>query len=146
MQRTAPKPWPLPRHSSLFYETHPTFGYYVYSGDHWSQLRARPDGREVMLRCWERSPSDARLRQWDEIDARLLELERIAIAAVPQPPAKAARSQFRPDELSLCEISIDVDGTFALFFNTPTGDEIQLWPIVTFSFDGWSIREAEWAT
>src|SRR3954467_9142018 len=114
MQRTVPKPWPLPRYSSLSYETHPTFGYYVYSDGKWSQLRTRPDGREVMLRCWERSPSEAALRQWEEIDAHLAELESLAIAAVPEPPGEPERSQFRPQELWLREIEIEGDGTFTL--------------------------------
>jgi hypothetical protein len=95
-----------------------------------------------MLRCRERMPSEARLRQWEQIDARLPELERLAVAAVPEPPVKTALVRFERDELSLREVRIEDNGTFALFFHAPTGDTIDMWPMVT--FDGWSIKESEW--
>jgi hypothetical protein len=143
---TVSKPWPHECHRSLVYETHPSFGYYVYSPATglWSQLRVRADGAEVMLRCRERAPSETGLRRWEEIDARLPELERAAIASVREPPVTAAQRRFRRDELSLREVEIDDDGTFALFFDSPTGDTIDMWPVVTFA--GCSIKESEWAT
>jgi hypothetical protein len=146
MGTTVVKPWRHKRHRSLVYETHPTLGYYVSGGTTglWSQLRSRADGREVMLRCRERAPSEERLRQWDEIDARLSDVERAAIAVVPEPPVVAARCRFRSEELSLREVRIEDDGTFVLFFDSPTGDTINLWPMVT--FDGWSIIGSEWAS
>jgi hypothetical protein len=126
------------------YESRPEFGYYVYcpTTGLWSQLRTRADGREVTLRCRERTPSPERLRQWDEIDARLPELEHEAVAAVDEPPIKTWRTRFTGDELSLREVRIEADGTFALFFDSPTGDSIDMWPMVT--FDGWIVKASEW--
>ena len=77
MAKSRTQPWPHERHHSLIYENHPLFGYYVYCDTTglWSQLRVTEDGREFMLRCQERTPSNERLKQWEEIDSRLTALE-----------------------------------------------------------------------
>ncbi len=144
MANTTTKAWPYERHSSLDYESDASFGYYVFckATGLWSQLRARSDGSEFMLCCRERTPSEIRLRKWGEIDARLLELENQALDSVPPPPIDAARNGFQRNELTLSEVRIEGDGSFSLFFDSPTGDAINLWPVVT--FDDWSIRESIW--
>lgn len=144
MGNTTTKAWPHKRHASLEYESDQSFGYYVFckATNLWSQLRVRSDGAEIMLFCRERRPTEIRLRQWEEIDARLLELEKLALDSVPPPPIEAARVGFHRDELSLSEVLIEQDGTFSLFFDSPTGDTIDLWPMVTFK--DWSIKESTW--
>ena len=143
MMGTIPKQWQRKRHPSLTYETHPQLGYYVHSEATglWSQLRSRPDGASFMLRCRERVPSDTRLSQWSGIDERLDELERLAIAAV-EPPSGVDSTAFDRCELRLSEVRIEADGTFALFFDTPLGDKVHLWPMVRFA--GWELAKAEW--
>ena len=59
----------------------------------------------------------------------------------PQLPS-ASRESIE-NELRLRGVDVDEgSSTFAFFFDTPTGDKIHLWPIVT--FDGWCVKYAEW--
>ena len=106
------RPWPHGRHPKLTYEDHPRFGYYVYCASTvlWSQLRTRPDGRPLMLRCRERRPSDERLRLWAEVEERLPELEAAAFAAVPDPPVRPWRGRFDRAGLTLDEVVLEDDG------------------------------------
>jgi hypothetical protein len=95
-----------------------------------------------MLRCSERSPSTERLKLWKEIDSRLPELEHAAAVAIEAPPMVSLRQGFMREELSLDEVVINADGTFTFSFNSPTGDRIDMWPMVT--FQGWAVKESEW--
>ena len=46
------------------------------------------------------------------------------------------------DTLKLSEVRIETDTTFALFFDTPVGDQIDMWPMVVFS--DFKIIRSEW--
>ena len=51
--------------------------------------------------------------------------------------------EFTRDELVLREVRIEEDLTFELFFDTPTGDRIDMWPVV--EFRDWQVAGTEWA-
>lgn len=144
MFRTATRPWPQPRDRSLVYADHPTFGYYVYapSTGRWAQARGRPDAPDFVLRCRERAPSDQSIQTWQQIEARLPELEAAAVASVGDPPVRAKGARFDRRHLSLRAVEIDDAHNFVFFFDTPLGDEIDMWPMVTFA--DWAVRRSEW--
>jgi hypothetical protein len=144
-------PSPADRHPSLFYENLPDFGDYIYSPSiaSWTQRRAMNNGQPFLLCGSGRSPSVDQIALWYEIDSRLGELTGAAIEAVDQPPVKLRRSffslspTFSRAELILREVRIEQDGSFALYLDTPIGDKIHMWPVVTFS--DWRVTDSEWA-
>jgi len=131
-------------------EYHPEFGGYIYSPTcaSWTQRRAFLDGRPLLLCGNGRSPTSAQIALFHEIDSRLAELTRIATDAIGPPPIEpqllSASPEFRASELRLREVDVDKGSSkFLFFFDTPVGDKIHLWPIVT--FEEWRVKEAEWA-
>jgi hypothetical protein len=49
---------------------------------------------------------------------------------------------FVRQDLTLREVRLEDDGTFVLFFDSPTGDAIDVWPMVIFR--NWSVESAGW--
>jgi hypothetical protein len=151
MSPTVALPSPADRHHSLTYETHPQFGDYIYSPTikSWTQRRQMSDGRPLLLCGRGRKPVDEQIALFQEIDLRLPELTALAIAAIQPPPIWPPHVSFkRPadftrDELVLREVRIEEDLTFKLFFDTSTGDRIDMWPLV--DFRDWKISGTEWA-
>jgi hypothetical protein len=147
---TVALPSPADRHPSLTYERHPQFGDYIYSPtiESWTQRRQMPDGQPLLLCGRGRKPTDKQIALFQQIDARLPALTASAIEAVQPPPIKPPRvwlkrpPEFTRGELVLSEVRIEKDLTFELFFDTPTGDRIDMWPMVTFS--EWRVIGSEW--
>ena len=144
MASTTPLPPLSPRHPSLVYEHHPDLGDYVYSPsiDLWTNRRVTSEGQEILLAGQGRRPSDEQVRSWRSIEAHLEDLTTKAIAVVPMPPAMPRRSQFSRQDLSLREVLIAVGGDFDFFFDTPLGDELDIWPKVT--FQDTKLKGCEW--
>lgn len=142
-------PSPTDRHPSLSYEHLPGFGDYIY-GDgtrSWTQRRQDAAGRPLLLRGRSRRPTPEQIALLDQIDADIDRLSAVAIAAV-QPPhpdhfrAVAGAPMFVRQDLTLREVRLEDDGTFVLFFDSPTGDAIDVWPMVIFR--NWSVESAGW--
>jgi hypothetical protein len=151
MPSTVALPSPADRHHSLIYENHPQFGDYIYSHtiESWTQRRQMLDGQPLLLCGRGRKPTDEQIALFQQIDARLTELNASAIEAVQPPPTKVSRvwlkrpPEFSRNELSLREVRIEEDLTFELFFDTHTGDSIDMWPVV--EFRDWHVASSEWA-
>jgi hypothetical protein len=151
LSSTTALPSPADRHHSLTYETHPLFGDYIYSPtiESWTQRRQMSDGRPLLLCGRGRRPTDEQIALFQQIDVRLPELTASAIAVIEPPPIKPPRvwlkrpPEFTRDELVLREVRIEEDLTFELFFDTPTGDRIDMWPLV--EFRAWEVAGTEWA-
>ncbi len=115
----------------------------------WTQRRQTTRGQPLLLCGRGRRPTDEQIALFQQIDARLPELTASAIAAVDPPPIKPRRvwfkrpPEFTRDELVLREVRIEEDLTFELYFDTPTGDRIHMWPVV--EFRGWLVTGADWA-
>src|SRR4051794_29775692 len=94
MPSTIALPSPSDRHHSLTYETHPTFGDYIFSPSigSWTQRRQMSDGRPLLLFGPGRRPSDKQIALFHQIDARLPELIRSAIETVQPPPIESLRT------------------------------------------------------
>ncbi len=143
-------PSPADRHPSLTYEHLPEFGDYIYSPTiaSWTQRRQMANGQPLLLCGRGRKPTAEQIALFHQIDACLAELTATAIAAIGPPPIKSKRNWFKPvpefahSELCVDEIRIEEDGTFELFFYTPTGDRIDMWPMVTFS--NWQVIGSQW--
>lgn len=126
------------------------FGDYIYSPTTkaWTQRRQLINGQPLLLYGSGRKPTDNQIMLFQQIDGRLAELMEIAIAAVNPPPSKpqckwfSRPSEFTWDELRLSEVRVEEDETFEFFFDSPTGDRIDMWPMVTFS--GWRVVGSEW--
>lgn len=148
MPSTIALPSPTERSRRLTYESLPEFGDYIYSPESWTQRRQWLDGRPLLLCGRGRKPSEEQVALFLQIDERLLELTTLAVNAVDAPPIQPPSSpsnrlpQFSRDELVLREVRIEKDLAFALFFDTPTGDAIDMWPMVTFT--DWRVRDSEW--
>jgi hypothetical protein len=127
------------------YERHPTLGDYVYSPsiDLWTNRRLTSDGHEFLLagRC--RQPSEEQVRLWGSIEARLSDWVTRAIAVIQAPQGMPRKSQFSRDAFSLAEVRMEPEGAVEFFFDTPLGDELNLWPVVTFL--GEELQGSEWA-
>ncbi|HZW31407.1 MAG TPA: hypothetical protein VFF52_11905 [Isosphaeraceae bacterium] len=77
---------------------------------------------------------------WGSIEARLQALVAKAVAAIQAPPDMPRGSRFSREELSLSEVRMESGGVVEFFFDTPLGDELDMWPMATFlDFDlqGW---------
>ena len=134
MQSTVPLPSPADRHPKLAYDHQPGLGDFIYSSTTrgWTHRRQKSDGSPLLLLGSGRVPSDAQIRLWNEIDARLDELTATAATAVREPPVRPRRAMFDPADLEMDQVEVTDDGTFYFYFATPAGDEIDLWPMVTF--------------
>jgi hypothetical protein len=140
----------LQNDTSLTYENHPDFGDYIFSPTttSWAQHRQMTNGQPLMLRGSGRRPTDDQIALFQQIDGRLQELTTSAIASIDSPPVKPPRVWFKKppdftkDELFLDEVHINFDLSFEFFFGTPTGDRINMWPMVTFS--DWIVTCSEW--
>jgi hypothetical protein len=151
MAHTTALPSPAGTHRTLSFENDPAFGDYIYSTttEAWTQRRAFVDGRPLLLCGVGRKPTTAQKLFWGEIEGRLDELTVVAAASVGPPPAEPGFGLFRKQpafsakELVLREVRLEVENSFEFFFNTPTGDRIQMWPVVTFT--EWRVTAAEWA-
>lgn len=96
-----------------------------------------------MLLCGRgRFPSDEQIALWSEIDKRLPELTRTAVALASALLVGRERDAFEPGELVLREVRIEADNSFAFFFGLPREYEIEMWPMVMFT--RWSTGRAEW--
>lgn len=143
-------PSPADRHRSLSYEHLPGFGDYIYDGGTraWTQRREDAAGRPLLLRGRSRRPTPEQISLFERIDRDLTRLSSVAIAAVQPPHAGFFRdvpgsaASFTRDELTLDEVRLEDDGTFALFFSSSTGDTIDAWPMVVFR--DWSVERAAW--
>ncbi|WP_165233319.1 hypothetical protein [Aquisphaera insulae] len=126
-------------------EHHPDLGEVIASSwtRLWTSRRVTSEGRELLLAGRGNRPSDWQVRLWRSIEARLPELIAEAVAAVPEPPTLPRKCTFSRDDLTLREVCVEGEDTFDLYFDTPLGDRIDMWPVVTFS--GWGIRGCEWA-
>ena len=142
MASTTPLPPLSPRHPSLVYEHHPDLGDYVYSPsiDLWTNRRVTSEGQEILLAGRSRRPSEEQARMWGSIEARLQALVAKAVSAIQAPPDMPRGSRFSREELSLSEARMESGGAVEFFFDTPLGDELDMWPMATFlDFDlqGW---------
>ena len=150
MPSTVALPHSADRHPHLTYEHHPNFGDYIYSPTilSWTQCRAFADGHPLLLSGRGRRPTEDQIALFWAIDSRLDELTKAAIAAVCPPPIKPRRGlfsrtlEFARAELVLREVGLDEVDSFVLFFDTPMGDKINMWPMVTFC--DWRITKSEW--
>jgi hypothetical protein len=86
---------------------------------------------------------------WNEIDPKLAELTATAATAVREPPVGPyphkwirRRAKFGPADLEMDQVEVTDDGGFYFYFATPAGDEIGLWPMVTFKES--TVTESEW--
>jgi hypothetical protein len=120
----------------------PRTGDYVYSPsiDLWTNRRIASEGQEILLAGRSRRPSEEHARLWGSIEARLEALVAKAVAAIQVPPGMPRSSRFSREELSLSEVRMESGGAVEFFFDTPLGDDLDMWPMATFlDFDlqGW---------
>lgn len=150
MSNSVPLPSPSVRHRDLIYEHLHGFGDYIYlsTTDGWTQRRQDLYGQQFLLAGYGRSPTAEQISLFERIDAELPKLITIAIAAVDAPDPKffpdvpGYTAKFTRDELSLAEVRLEPDETFDLFLDSPTGDSINVWPMVVFR--GWHVAESCW--
>lgn len=137
-------PNPNTWHPGLIYESDLRLGDYSYFStiQSWSQQRIDADGRTFLLLGRGRRPSDEQVVMWFEVDARLSELTRAAVAAAGVLLIGRRADAFTPEELVLREVRFEADGTIRLFFNYPRGEELWMWPMVTFT--DWTTCRARW--
>jgi hypothetical protein len=62
---------------------------------------------------------------------------------IQAPPDMPRESRFSRESLSLAEVRMEPEGMVEFFFDTPLGDELNLWPVVTFL--GEEPQGSEWA-
>ena len=112
--------------------------------DSWTNRRLTPEGRELLLEGPGRRPSDEQVQLWWSIEARLPELTSDAVAVVQGPPRMPRKCVFARDELSLREVRLGAGDSFEFYFDTPLGDKMDMWPVVSFS--DWNVRAWEWTS
>ena len=90
------------------------------------------------------SPSDLQRSIWAKLLPTLGHVVLDAINAIPLPPGpKRIASQYDVGRLVLREVRFHLQAnTFDLFFDSNVSDEIDLWPMVTFSND--KLEDAGW--
>jgi len=144
-------------------EHHPELGDYVSGTNSWTQDRVVDGGPEFLLFGRGSRPSDEQVSVWQVIDERLSELVTKATATVQDPRRKprllellaraiavvlqtprmgSTKAEFSRDALSLSQVRLERDGSFALFFHTPLEDEIDVSPMVVFR--SWEVAESRW--
>jgi hypothetical protein len=144
MASTTSLPTLRPRHPALVYEQHPDLGEYVYSPsiDLWTNRRVTSEGQEILLAGRSRRPSEEQVRLWGPIEDRLEDLVAKAVAAIQAPPGMPRRSRFSREDLLLREVRMESGGLVEFFFDTPLGDELDIWPMATFL--GLDLQGCEW--
>jgi hypothetical protein len=145
MASTTSLPLLRPRNSRLVYEQHPDLGDYVYtpSIDLWTNRRVTSDGHKFLLAGRSRRPSEEEVRLWCSIEDCLEDLVAKAIAAIEAPPDMPRRRQFSREHLSLREVRMESGGVVELYFHSPLGDELHVWPVATFLH--LELQGCEWA-
>ena len=122
---------------------HPLLGrYFTGPGD--GSWRCEPYGT-FLLRGRSSHPTPSQLSKWREVEARLPELTKQAIASIPIPPARDdPKRQFSRDAAELCELRLEQDGSIELFFHPtiPNHEDYGLTPVVI--FNDWKIVESYW--
>ena len=144
MPSTVPLPSPTDRHPNLVYDYHSDLGDFIYSATTrgWTHLRRKSNGRQLLLLGSGRLPSEPQIQLWNQIDGRLGELVAMAAATVPEPPVQPRGAKFERGDLEIDQVEVTDDGTFFFYFATPVGNEIDLWPMVTFK--QWTVMGSEW--
>ncbi|WP_442506131.1 hypothetical protein SH528x_004959 [Novipirellula sp. SH528] len=139
-------PWPDQSNSKV--RTDHDFGEFVYSPttDSWCSLwlieGIRP---HLSVVGYGPSPSELQKRIWAKLLPTLGPVVIEAISAIPLPPGpKRIASEYDVDRLVLSEVRFNLDSNaFDLFFDSNVSDEIDLWPMVTFTND--TLEDAGWA-
>ena len=140
-----PVPWFNQSDSRI--RTDDDFGEFVYSPttdswcSGWHIEEIRPN---LSVVGYGASPTDLQRRIWANLLPTLRHVVIEAINAIPSPPGpKRISSQYDVRRLVLNEVRFQLQGNaFDLFFNSNVSDEIDLWPMVTFSDD--TLQDACW--
>ena len=140
-----PVPWFNQSDSRI--RTDDDFGEFVYSPttdswcSGWHIEGIRPN---LSVVGYGASPTDLQRRIWANLLPTLGHVVIDAINAIPSPPGpKRISSQYDVRRLVLNEVRFQLQGNaFDLFFNSNVSDEIDLWPMVTFSDD--TLQDACW--
>ena len=134
MAGTTSLPPQCPGHPSLVYDKHPDLGDYVYSPsiNLWTNWRVTSEGHEFRLAGRSRRPSEMQVRLWGSIEARLQELVTKGVAVIEAPRRMPLRGRFLREDLSLREVRMEPEGETEFFFDWPQGNELYVWPMVTF--------------
>ncbi len=134
MAATTSLPPQCPGHPSLVYEHHPDLGDYVYSAsiNLWSNWRITSDGHEFRLVGRSRRPSELQAQLWRSIEARLEELVSKGVVVIQAPRGMPPGGRFSREDISLREVRMESNGAVEVFFDWPRGDELYMWPVVTF--------------
>jgi hypothetical protein len=143
MAKTTSLPPQCPGGPLLIYEQHPDLGDYIYSPsiDMWSNWRVTSEGHAFRLAGRSRRPSDAQVQLWGSIEAHLEELVTKGVAVIEAPGGMPLRSWFSRASLSLREVRMEPEGETEFFFDWSQGNELYMWPMVTFlglELKGWS--------
>ncbi len=123
------------------------FGEYIYAPTPNQWCNSWTIGSRLNIRVFGegRDPTADQRATMQFILASIDHLEARGLESIPEPPAiKRKQSSFDRSAVSLAEIWLAAEPhQFTLAFNSPTGDDIDTWPIVEFQSN--NVTDAWWA-